>query len=101
MMRKFLCVLTIIAACLPASGFAQGTAYTFTTVPGLSTNDALASARVMTADSARNLYVYDSGRFVIEKITTTGRISIIAGKPTVQGRDDGTASVATLRGGAG
>jgi len=43
----------------------------------------------MTFDSEDNMYVCDQGNHVIRKVTPDGEVTLLAGVPTVAGKDDG------------
>lgn len=47
-------------------------------------------------DAEGNVYVADQGNHLIRKITPTGSVSTLAGRPGVAGAEDGVATVATF-----
>jgi sugar lactone lactonase YvrE len=52
--------------------------------------------RGVAVDSAGNLYAADSSNHIILKITSTGVVSLLAGKPGVQGSNDGAGTAASF-----
>ena len=80
--------------------------YTFTTLTGNAgygsadgpANDArFFNPRGVAVDSARNVYVADTGNHTIRKITADGVVSTIAGTAGVSGSADGTGSAARFK----
>lgn len=57
---------------------------------GLATNAMFAGPSALALDADGNLYVADSGNFVLRKISTAGIVTTVAGRPGVGGYQDGT-----------
>src|SRR5439155_7134197 len=99
--HTFRAIGTMIVMALTAlQSLAQSTyePYTFTTLAGGSgytTNVAGSAARILTpatvaVDSAGNAYVPDADNHAIRKVTRTGAVTILAGRPGSFGSADGT-----------
>jgi len=79
-------VVTTLAGTAAIAGFADGTG----------ADARFSSPSGVTADSAGNIYVADTGNNVIRKITSTGAVATLAGTAGVEGRTDGTGSAASF-----
>jgi uncharacterized protein (TIGR03437 family) len=107
-MKSTFLTLFAVFCLLSASGFAQTTSYTISTVvgtyPGIpgffgdgtaanSTSAELNTPIAIALDSSGNLYIADSANQRIRKVTkSTGKLSTIAGNGTVQYTGDGGAA---------
>ena len=108
--------LVLLVATLPgapqvaASGGREGPACTAQvrdlcvvagTTPGRATSSELDRPYGVAVDAAGNLYIADSGRDVVERVTPSGRLSVVAGDGRVGKPTPGRATSSELEGPSG
>ncbi len=98
----------VLLATLALAATTQAQEYTFTTLAGLAGSSGMADGTASAArfdgpqsvavDSARNVYVADTGNSTIRKVTPGGVVTTLAGLAGSSGSADGTASAARFDG---
>src|SRR6185436_11786464 len=74
-----------------------GRALTEGSVDGKSADARFRGPTGITTDPAGNLYVADQGNHTIRKVTALGEVTTIAGRPLVEGTNDGVGNAARFR----